>query len=1109
MQKKKIFFKIISTVMLLALLINSVFLIPQANTDMASNSAILANTDFWDWNTQDPKCLATGANASIDYVYDEVLGRNVIAARLPKGLNGSNSIYVPKVLENGKEYTLYIAYKVSAWSCISYNGATLYDGGKPLDSNGWNSKTYSFTPTNDGCYFRIGTNQIDCTVYIAELRLFETSHIAVATPENGTASVSASLAAVGEKVTFTAVPHTGYSFEHWKDADGNIVSTQAVFEYTVTGDTTLTPIFSGESSVLKYYYEDFEDGELFEGGNTSSSSFVIAASPDGSSDYCFKHNQSSSNKYYYVKTPSLSAGHTYTVSFKCYSVSEAKWFRFDIYDSTAAHTSDSRKGIWTTADKWTECSYDITPTADGWYVGYLMSNEIYIDDFKIVNKSFPNYSEDIIADFIKGYETADNACKAFYGAITEDKKNGALTSLSKTYWSAICSDGNDLTACSAKGQGAYNVIGSDGSKQVPDSEHFGYTYDGFGITAYKSDDFSVEAVGNAVSAPQEGILLSVDANFTKVVGISYTAPLEGLVKLGGKNASSVVLVKSINKLETAHPASAEQYVNVAVYKNNSVVGNIKTVLNAENGYIDLSCIEKFRVNKGDNISIVFEAVDGAFTVATDMAVSYVDADMGDANIDGFIDIRDIVKVKKSISYIDGYTFSSDTNYDDKIDIFDLVLMRKYLLGAIDIFPIGGVNPQAVTLSLYDETSYGITWNTNGKPGEPVVRISKGERFDSKSFREIKAEYTIEYTFLKSGEKKTEYYVLKAVVNGLESGETYTYNCCDLKYGSCSENFTFTVKERDASSFKFIHVSDSQTSASSYLDPLEDGNGSGWAYNDTWTAIKKNGMNMDFVLHTGDIVEWSKYESYWRNMINFNSKYFASIPNMPLSGNHESTYRNGEYEIYKHFNMKLSEQNTALGVYYSFDYGNAKFIMLDTNNLSNNMIKQEQYDWLVDTLKNNKQKWIIVSMHNPMYSVGQWGSDPSKNTISLALRSQLSDLFAEYGVDLVLQGHDHTYSKTYPIGMNGAVNTELVYETVSGVPCCTNANGVIYAVNGASGNQGRSVVNADAGIYELYSNAKNSSWSEIEVTQDTLIVKVYYCYMGTKTPVLWEQYGIKK
>ena len=802
-------------------------------------------------------------------------------------------------------------------------------------------------------------------------------------------------------------------------------------------------------------------------------------------------------------------GYTYTISFKCYSVSESKWFRFDIYDSAAAHTSDSRKGIWTTADGWKECSYDITPTADGWYVGFLMSNEIYIDDFKIINTSFPNYSEDSVSDFIEGYETADNVCKAFYGAITEDKKNDTLTALSKTAWSVMCGDADELTECSVKGLETFEVTDVEGGKQAPDSGHYGYAYEGFGVTAYKSDDFSVKAVGDETSVPKEGILLSVDADFKKCIGISYTVPQDGLVKLGDKTSSSVVLIKNINDVETAYPNSAEEYVGVTVCKNNSVVQNIKAELNAQNNYIVFSDIQKFRVQKGDKISVVFEAVGGSFTVASNFVVSYVEADMGDANIDGHIDIRDIVKIKKSISVAEGYIFYSDTNYDDKIDINDLVLMRKYLLGSIDVFPFGGVVPNAITLSLYDEESYGITWNTNGEPGDPVVRISKGEKFDSKNYKEIKAEYTTEYTYVKAGEKKTAYYVLKVVVNGLEVGETYTYNCYDKKYGSYSDDFTFTTNERNASAFKFIHVSDSQTASSSYLDPNEDGKGSGWAYNDTWTAIKKNGSDFDFVLHTGDIVEWSKYESYWRNMINFNSKYFGSIPTMPISGNHEATYRNGEYEIYKHFNVEIPKQNTVRGVYYSFDYGNAKFIMLDTNDLSNNMIKQEQYDWLVETLKNNKQKWTIVSMHNPMYSVGQWGSDTSKNTISLALRSQLSDLFAEYGVDLVLQGHDHTYSKTYPIGLEGAINTELVYETVSDVQCCTNANGVIYAVNGASGNQGRNLVKADDGIYELYSNAKNSSWSEIEVTEDTLIVKVYYCYIGTKTPVLWQQYGIKK
>ena len=128
---------------------------------------------------------------------------------------------------------------------------------------------------------------------------------------------------------------------------------------------------------------------------------------------------------------------------------------------------------------------------------------------------------------------------------------------------------------------------------------------------------------------------------------------------------------------------------------------------------------------------------------------------------------------------------------------------------------------------------------------------------------------------------------------------------------------------------------------------------------------------------------------------------------------------------------------------------------------------------------------------------------------MALRSQLSDLFAEYGVDIVLQGHDHTYSKTYPIGLNSVVNTQLQNENISGIDYCTNANGVIYIMNGAAGNQSRTVFDADEELYELSGNSSAYSWAELEVSEDLLSVKVYNYKISTKETVLWNSYGIKK
>ena len=75
------------------------------------------------------------------------------------------------------------------------------------------------------------------------------------------------------------------------------------------------------------------------------------------------------------------------------------------------------------------------------------------------------------------------------------------------------------------------------------------------------------------------------------------------------------------------------------------------------------------------------------------------------------------------------------------------------------------------------------------------------------------------------------------------------------------------------------------------------------------------------------------------------------------------------------------------------------------------------------------------MHNPMYSVGKYGANSEANSIALSLRGQLQGIFADYGVDLVLQGHDHAISGTYPIDALGAPQAEQL----------VNIDGIDYSI----------------------------------------------------------------
>ena len=398
-------------------------------------------------------------------------------------------------------------------------------------------------------------------------------------------------------------------------------------------------------------------------------------------------------------------------------------------------------------------------------------------------------------------------------------------------------------------------------------------------------------------------------------------------------------------------------------------------------------------------------------------------------------------------------------------------------------------PVSLTVSLYDSENsiYGFTCNTEKEPLRPVLQIAKGT-----SLGEEYEEHAVKvgkYFSYDASNGTITYYVLK-VEAALEVNKTYTYRIYDKYVDTGTPIATMQTKNPTATKFSFVHVSDTQDYPNAFANVLK-------------TVSDKT----DFLFHTGDVVEYSKYEYEWKAMLNGNFEYLSQIPMMAIAGNHETTFKNGSNETYKHFNNKLPEQSsTLLGYFYSFNYGNAKFIMLNTNELTSNRLNSEQYYWLENELKNSEQTWTIVAMHNPMYSVGQWGADSSKNAPSLGLRSQLQGLFAQYGVDIVLQGHDHTVSRTYPINEKGEPQKETP-QVENGVEYSINPNGVLYLMNGTAGGQTRGPHATDNKYYKYAQSSYASSWAEFSIEGNTMKVSVkYYTTSGVQT---YQSWGIKK
>jgi 3',5'-cyclic AMP phosphodiesterase CpdA len=139
----------------------------------------------------------------------------------------------------------------------------------------------------------------------------------------------------------------------------------------------------------------------------------------------------------------------------------------------------------------------------------------------------------------------------------------------------------------------------------------------------------------------------------------------------------------------------------------------------------------------------------------------------------------------------------------------------------------------------------------------------------------------------------------------------------------------------------------------------------------------------------------------------------------------------------------------------------------------------------------------------MYSVGKYGADPDKNAIALALKEQLNDLFVEHGVDLVLQGHDHVYSYTYPI----AKGNQPIKNAETDGDYYVNPEGVVYAMHGPAGNQDRAPYKVDSNIYKHTANGSVGSWAEITINDNKLSVNVIKYNNGS--PEIAFSYGIIK
>ena len=381
---------------------------------------------------------------------------------------------------------------------------------------------------------------------------------------------------------------------------------------------------------------------------------------------------------------------------------------------------------------------------------------------------------------------------------------------------------------------------------------------------------------------------------------------------------------------------------------------------------------------------------------------------------------------------------------------------------------------------------GFAWYSQ-KKGERAVKIGKKEDLsDAQEFKGTATEIN------RSNQKNTYKASNKVTVEGLfEENTTYYYSYTDdVKNPNWSEVQSYTTKK--TTNFQTILVGDPQIGASG-----SQGQGTAddiniavdtFNWNKTLEQAKITAPNASFILSAGDQIDYAGTDSSDGKNVRESEyagfTYPALLRMLPLAttiGNHESKGTDYKY----HYNNPNSEDglgSTNSGSDYYFSYGNVLFISLNSNN-RNTVEHRELLKKAVES--NPDAKWKVVMFHHDIYGSGQ----PHSDTDGANLRALFAPLMDEFGIDMCLTGHDHSYARSYLM----ADGTAIQYDDSVAI----NPEGTLYiAAGSASGSKFYKLATTKQYYIAERSNTQIPTFSTIDFSDESIVIKTYD-YNGNK------------
>jgi hypothetical protein len=307
--------------------------------------------------------------------------------------------------------------------------------------------------------------------------------------------------------------------------------------------------------------------------------------------------------------------------------------------------------------------------------------------------------------------------------------------------------------------------------------------------------------------------------------------------------------------------------------------------------------------------------------------------------------------------------------------------------ALDLAHAPTPMPERVILTWSEDPSstQSVTWRTDTSVKRALAEIAIAND-NGLALNSERVDATTEH--FKSDLNEAHYHSL--TFRDLQPDTLYAYRVGDGV--NWSEFYHFkTASDRDRP-FSFIYFGDAQNDIKTHWSRV-------------FREAFRDAPRAAFTLHAGDLINEDAFDAEWGEWHGAPAWVNGTIPVIATPGNHEYYRRDDDIPaVSGHWRPQFAfpVQNVPAGLEettYYIDYQGVRFISLDSNK-----DREAQVPWLHSVLGNNPNRWTILTFHHPIFS-------PASDRDNRPLRELWKPVFDEYKVDLVLNGHDHTYART--------------------------------------------------------------------------------------------------